>query len=141
LNALPTQRSDTEMTIPTFKDASERVRNGTATNLDRFIWNWEPKGEDSELFREQLALLLNSEFHAGKVGQLALDADEERARRERAGTIMKDGYEHPPYTEEELKRVEGMRPECAEHTLSQERRMNLMGLFWNPETNQYESKA
>ena len=48
------------MTIPTWEEASERVKDNKADPLDIFITNHEPAGkEDEEKFRSELQALVD----------------------------------------------------------------------------------
>jgi hypothetical protein len=50
--------------LPTFEEAQERVRNGCATHLETFIFNWEPRAEHACTFRSQLSVILGESASA-----------------------------------------------------------------------------
>jgi len=47
-----------ERTLPTFDEAGERVRGGSASNLDRFIYAREVAGDQTDEWRAQLAAVI-----------------------------------------------------------------------------------
>lgn len=58
------------MKLPTWTAAGERVKEGTATPLEQFIFNWEPAGQEGEAFRKELRrLLMDIEAQAREAGK------------------------------------------------------------------------
>lgn len=122
------------MNLPTFDECANKVKDGTASNLEKFIFNWEPR-DGSSLFRDQLQFLLSSRETAVEIV---------------SEIQLKDCHNQPPYSAKDLNTrgrewpVNQRFRACGEIVNKLDKmygwHTDHLNQFWNPETGEYEAR-